>query len=265
MNGNPDLNRQQSTAGYDDHELATSLATVAGELLLAARAELTAAGADERTIKDAGDQRSHDWLMAQLASARPGDAVLSEEGKDDKARLSASRVWIIDPLDGTREFGEGRDDWAVHVALAIDGAPAVGAVALPGLGVTFSTAPAAAVPSRDVDSPVRLVVSRSRPPALALAVAETLGGELLPMGSAGAKAMAVVRGEADVYVHGGGQYEWDNCAPAAVALAAGLHASRLDGTPLVYNNDDVYLPDLVICRAELADEVLAAVTAAGHA
>ncbi len=264
MNGNPDLTRQQSTVGADDHELAISLAAAAGELLLAARAELTAGGADERTVKDAGDQRSHDWLMAQLASARPDDAVLSEEGKDDKARLDASRVWIIDPLDGTREFGEGRSDWAVHVALAVDGAPVVGAVALPGLNTTLGTVPAAVVPPRDPNAAIRLVVSRSRPPALAVAVAEALGGELLPMGSAGAKAMAVVRGEADVYVHGGGQYEWDNCAPAAVALAAGLHASRLDGTPLVYNNDDVYLPDLVICRAELADDVLAAVAAVDH-
>ncbi len=228
------------------------------------RDELSAQGADERTIKDAGDQRSHDWLMAQLASVRPGDSVLSEEGKDDKARLAASRVWIIDPLDGTREFGEGRDDWAVHVALAVDGAPVAGAVALPGLGVTLSTAPPAVVPPRDTGAPIRLVVSRSRPPALALSVAERLGAELLPMGSAGAKAMAVVRGEADVYVHGGGQYEWDNCAPAAVVLAAGLHASRLDGSPLVYNNDDVYLPDLVICRPELADDVLATVSAAGQ-
>jgi 3'(2'), 5'-bisphosphate nucleotidase len=219
-------------------------------------------GADERSVKDEGDRRSHLWLMEELATARPDDAVLSEEGKDDHARLAASRVWIIDPLDGTREFGEGRDDWAVHVALAIDGVPTTGAVALPGLGLTLSTEPAAVLPDRDLSAPVRLVVSRSRPPALATAVAETLGGVLLPMGSAGAKAMAVVRGEADVYVHAGGQYEWDNCAPAAVALAAGLHASRLDGSPLVYNNADPYLPDLVICRPELAGEVLTAVAGA---
>ena len=247
----------------DDHALAARLATAAGELLLALRDELAAEGTDERTVKDAGDLASHDWLMAELATARPDDAVLSEEGKDDQARLDASRVWIVDPLDGTREFGEGRADWAVHVALSVDGVAAVGAVALPGLGLTLASSPPAAVPPRAESAAVRLVVSRSRPPALATAVAATLGGELLPMGSAGAKAMAVVRGEADAYVHGGGQYEWDNCAPAAVAAAAGLHVSRLDGTPLRYNNADPYLPDLVVCRAELADDVLAAVAAAG--
>jgi 3'(2'), 5'-bisphosphate nucleotidase len=261
VSGIPDLISQESAGGQDDHELATSLATGAGELLLAVRAELADRGADQREVKDAGDRRSHDWLMAELTDRRPADAVLSEEGRDDKARLAASRVWIVDPLDGTREFGEGRDDWAVHVALAVEGIPVAGAVALPGLGITLSTEPPARPARRDPHAPIRLVISRSRPPALAVAVAEALDGELVPMGSAGAKAMAVVRGEADVYVHGGGQYEWDNCAPAAVALAAGLHASRLDGSPLRYNNDDVYLPDLVICRAELADAVLAAVAA----
>ncbi|MCU0309944.1 MAG: 3'(2'),5'-bisphosphate nucleotidase CysQ [Acidimicrobiales bacterium] len=227
------------------------------------RVELDAAGTGERAIKDEGDRRSHEWLMDELRRARPDDAVLSEEGKDDQARLAESRVWIVDPVDGTREYGEGRTDWAVHVALAVEGVPAAGAVALPGLGLTLSTEPPAVLPDRDPARPVRLVVSRSRPPALATTVADTLGGVLVPMGSAGAKAMAVVRGEADVYVHGGGQYEWDNCAPAAVALAAGLHASRLDGGPLRYNNPDPYLPDLVICRPELADAVLAAVAGAG--
>jgi 3'(2'), 5'-bisphosphate nucleotidase len=240
----------------DDHDLARDLARDAGELLLTVRAELVAAGADERSIKDAGDLRSHDWLMERLATLRPDDAVLSEEGKDDQARLGFSRAWIIDPLDGTREFSEIRDDWAVHVALAIDGEPVVGAVALPGLDLVLSTAERSTVPARPAGRPVQVVVSRTRPPAIAVAVAEQLGGELVPMGSAGAKAMAVVRGEVDVYVHGGGQYEWDNCAPAAVALAAGLHVSRLDGSPLRYNNADPYLPDLVICRPELAAEVL---------
>jgi 3'(2'), 5'-bisphosphate nucleotidase len=246
----------------DDHALSTRLATAAGELLLELRHDMRRDGADERAIKDRGDQRSHDWLMAELAAARPADAVLSEEGRDDGARLDAARVWIVDPLDGTREFGEGRDDWAVHVALAVDGVPTAGAVALPGLGTTLASRPPAVLPDRPGGRPVRLVVSRSRPPALATAVAEALDGELLPMGSAGAKAMAVVRGEADVYVHGGGQYEWDNCAPAAVALAAGAHVSRLDGTPLRYNNADPYLPDLVVCRPELAEAVLAAVATA---
>jgi len=245
-----------------DHVLAVDLAKRAGALLLEVRAELVAAGAEERTIKDAGDLRSHDWLMERLAALRPNDAVLSEEGKDDQARLSFARAWIIDPLDGTREFSEIRDDWAVHVALSINGEPAVGAVALPGLDLVLSTANPPSVPERPTDRPVQVVVSRTRPPAIAVAVAEQLDGELVPMGSAGAKAMAVVRGEVDVYVHGGGQYEWDNCAPAAVAIAAGLHVSRLDGSPLRYNNADPYLPDLVICRPELAAEVLKIVSAA---
>ncbi|CAB4322369.1 MAG: 3'(2'),5'-bisphosphate nucleotidase CysQ [Actinobacteria bacterium] len=245
-----------------DHALAVDLAQRAGALLLEVRAELVAAGADERTIKDTGDLRSHDWLMEQFAALRPDDAVLSEEGKDDQARLAFSRAWIVDPLDGTREFSEIRDDWAVHIALSIDGEPAVGAVALPGLDLVLSTANPPTVPPRPAGRPVQVVVSRTRPPAIAVAVAEQLSGELVPMGSAGAKAMAVVRGEVDVYVHGGGQYEWDNCAPAAVAIAAGLHVSRLDGSPLRYNNADPYLPDLVICRPELASEVLRIVSEA---
>ncbi len=245
-----------------DHELALDLAQRAGALLLEVRAELVASGADERTIKDAGDLRSHNWLMEQLASLRPEDAVLSEEGKDDQARLAFSRAWIVDPLDGTREYSELRDDWAVHVALSINGEPAVGAVALPGLNMVLSTANPSTVPERRAGRPIQVVVSRTRPPAVAVAVAEQLSGELVPMGSAGAKAMAVVRGEVDVYVHGGGQYEWDNCAPAAVAIAAGLHVSRLDGSPLRYNNSDPYLPDLVICRPELAAEVLRIVESA---
>lgn len=242
-----------------DDLLARDLADRAGELLLSLRDELQRSGATEREIKDAGDARSHELLAAALAEARPDDAFLSEEGRDDLSRVEAHRVWIVDPLDGTREYGEGRSDWAVHVALAVDGAPRIGAVALPGLGTVLSTAEPPTVPGRDESEPVRVVVSRSRPPALAVAVAERLEAELVPMGSAGAKAMAVVRGEVDVYVHGGGQYEWDNCAPAAVALAAGLHVSRLDGSPLVYNNADPYLPDLVVCRPELARAVLAAV------
>ncbi len=251
------------SAPTEDDGLARDLAEEAGRLLVALRTEMKADGADERTVKDAGDLRAHELLVAALADARPQDAVLSEEGKDDAARLAFERVWIVDPLDGTREYGEGRDDWAVHVALSIGGAPAVGAVALPGLDMVLSTASAPVLPARPPGRPVQMVVSRSRPPALAVAVAEALHGELVPMGSAGAKAMAVVRGEVDVYVHGGGQYEWDNCAPAAVALAAGLHASRLDGSPLVYNNADPYLPDLVICRPELADQVLEIIAAQG--
>ncbi len=237
-----------------DHELAARLAAAAGELLLGVRSELADATADER--KAAGDKRSHDFLMAALAAERPADAVLSEEGVDDPVRLSAKRVWIVDPLDGTREFSElGRDDWAVHVALWQEGELVAGAVALPAQGVTLATPDVAAPPAAPATP--RIVVSRTRPPAIALAVRDALGGELVEMGSAGAKVASVVQGISDVYVHAGGQYEWDSAAPVAVARAARLHTSRIDGSPLVYNQVDVKLPDLIVCRPEYADAVLA--------
>jgi 3'(2'), 5'-bisphosphate nucleotidase len=244
-----------------DHELAASLATQAGELLIRLRSELTDRGASAKELKDEGDRQSHELLMAALAEARPGDAVLSEEGKDDKARLDAERVWIVDPVDGTREFSEPpRSDWAVHVALVIDGAVAGGAVALPALGETLGTGPLApSLAPADPGSP-RVVVSRTRPPEAAMTVVEALEGRLVEMGSAGAKTMSVVRGESDVYVHSGGQYEWDSAAPVAVAQAAGLHTSRIDGSPLVYNRPDPYLPDLLVCRSEYTDAVLAALS-----
>ncbi len=235
-----------------DDEVAARLATEAGDLLLGVRDELADASAAER--KDAGDKRSHDFLMEALASVRPDDAVLSEEGVDNPIRLGAERVWIVDPLDGTREFSElGRDDWAVHVALWQAGELVAGAVALPAQGVTT---PDVAQPPPAPTTP-RIVVSRTRPPAVALAVRDALNGVLVEMGSAGAKVASVVQGLADVYVHAGGQYEWDSAAPVAVARAAGLHTSRIDGSPLVYNQADVLLPDLVVCRSELADAVLA--------
>ena len=251
----PDLPDASAT----DDEIAAALADAAGQMLVDLRTGLTLQGADQRTIKDAGDRESHDWLVAALAAVRPDDAVLSEEGRDDRSRLGHERVWIVDPLDGTREYGEGRSDWAVHVALSIAGIPAVGAVAQPGIGRVFSTAEPDTVPPRDASAPVRMVVSRSRAPMITVLVAQRLGASYLEMGSAGAKAMAVVRGEADFYLHAGGQYEWDNCAPAAVALAAGLHASRVDGAPLRYNNADPWLPDLLVCRPELAGPILAIV------
>ncbi|MCG7610477.1 MULTISPECIES: 3'(2'),5'-bisphosphate nucleotidase CysQ [Mycobacterium] len=242
----------------NDHELAARLATRAGDLLLDVRADYADAPAAER--KAAGDKQSHDFLMAELAKMVPADSVLSEEAtadeRADPARLSAERVWIVDPLDGTREFSElGRDDWAVHVALWSAGELVAGAVALPAQNTTLST-PEVAAP-RPFDGPPRVVVSRTRPPAVALAVREALDGTLVEMGSAGAKVAAVIRGVADVYVHAGGQYEWDSAAPVAVARAAGLHTSRIDGSRLVYNSADPTLPDLIVCRPELAERVLA--------
>lgn len=234
-----------------DDQLAERLAVAAGAILLELRARGDLEG---KALGQAGDEAANAMLCREIRAARPDDALLSEEEKDNVARCARSRVWIVDPLDGTREYGEGRSDWAVHVALAIDGVAAVGAVALPGLRATLTSAsPLSLAPP---NHPPKMLVSRTRPAAEAVYVAEHLGADLVPMGSAGAKAMAVVRGEADIYLHTGGQYEWDNCAPAAVAAAAGLHVSRADGSPLRYNNADTYLPDLLICRKELAEAVL---------
>lgn len=240
----------------DDIELARHLARGAARILM----ELRSAGTHEgKALGAEGDLRANTWLMAEIAAHRAEDGVLSEETKDTPARLAKSRVWIIDPLDGTREYGEGRDDWAVHVGLAVDGVATLGAVALPGLGLLLDSA--APLPLPPIAERPRLLVSRSRPAREAVIVSDVLGGELVPMGSAGAKAMAVVRGEAEIYLHSGGQYEWDNCAPVAVAAAAGLHVSRIDGSPLVYNQADTYLPDLLICRREWATRALEAVAA----
>ena len=234
-----------------DAELAARLAEIAGRLLLEVRDCRLIAG---EALGKAGDQTANQFLVHAIRDQRPDDGLLSEEEKDNFERLAHSRVWIVDPVDGTREYGESRTDWAVHVALAIDGKAAVGAVALPGLGVVLRSDQPLALPSAAAIP--RMVVSRSRPAKEALAVAQAIGAELVPMGSAGAKAMAIVRGEAEIYLHTGGQYEWDNCAPAAVAEAAGLHVSRADGSPLLYNQPDTYLPDLLICRPEWAKRVL---------
>lgn len=249
-----------AAAATDDHELAAWLATVAGKRLLEVRQE----GLEGRELKDAGDRAAHELLMSLLAEHRPGDAVLSEEGKDDKARLTSSRVWIVDPLDGTREFSEvPRDDWAVHVALWADGDLVAGAVAQPALGETFHTGAPPVVPPSTSPRP-RIAVSRSRPPAFVHALGEELGAELVAMGSAGVKVISVARDVTDAYVHAGGQYEWDSAAPVAVARAAGLFTSRIDGTPLQYNQEDVYLPDLIVCRPELAERIVAFVKEHGY-
>ncbi len=237
-----------------DAELAAQIAALARDLLLELRAT---SGRTGRELGKLGDELANNLILDRLAAERPDDAVLSEESKDTPERLTRSRVWIIDPLDGTREYGEGRDDWAVHVALAVDGMASVGAVALPGQ-VLRSDQP---TPLPGPNHPLRMVVSRTRPAHQAVHVSAVLQADLVPMGSAGAKAMAVVLGQADIYLHSGGQYEWDNCAPVAVAQAWGLHCSRIDGSALVYNCADVSLPDLLICRRELAEQVLALVAA----
>ncbi len=247
----------------DDHRFAAWAATVAGELLTEVRGQ----GLEGKELKDAGDRASQELLARLLAEHRPDDAVLSEESAEthtDKTRLSADRVWIIDPLDGTREFSEPpREDWAVHVALwqrtgegpgGDAGDLVAGAVAQPGLDTTFSTGEPPAVPAATAARP-RIAVSRTRPPAFVQALAEEIGAELVPMGSAGAKVISVVRDVTDAYVHAGGQYEWDSAAPVAVARAAGLHTSRADGAPLAYNQENVLLPDLLVCRPELAERI----------
>jgi 3'(2'), 5'-bisphosphate nucleotidase len=235
-----------------DADLAAHLAHVAGRILLEVRDSGIFEG---KALGKAGDQTANEFLVHALRQQRPDDGLLSEESKDTDERLGKSRVWIIDPVDGTREYGEARSDWAVHVALAVDGVASIGAVALPGQdgGVVLRSDKVGDL--RTHEGSPRLVVSRTRPAAEALSVAERLGGELVPMGSAGAKAMAVVQGEAEIYLHSGGQYEWDSCAPVAVASAYGLHCSRIDGSPLVYNQQDTYMPDLLICRKEWTEAV----------
>lgn len=238
-----------------DAELAAQLADAAGRILLEVRGSGLIEG---KALGKAGDQTANQFLIHALQQQRPEDGLLSEESKDTDERLGKERVWIIDPVDGTREYGEERSDWAVHVGMAVNGVATVGAVALPGLDggtVLRSDQPQALPPMADKP---RMLVSRTRPAAEAVAVAEKIGAELVPMGSAGAKAMAVVRGEAEIYLHSGGQYEWDNCAPVAVAEAHGLFCSRIDGSPLRYNQADTYLPDLLICRKEWTDRVFAA-------
>ena len=253
----------------DDHALARDLAVEAGRRLL----ELRARDGEPDLLRKAGDRLSHEFLTAALADRRPGDVVLSEEGADDPARLTASRVWIVDPLDGTREFGEpGRTDWAVHVALWQrngSGGLTAGAVALPAQDQVLSTATPAGPPPQAArlaalspaaaQARVRIVVSRTRAPRFVRDISDLIDAELVPLGSAGAKVAAVVCGEADAYVHAGGFYEWDTAAPVAVARAAGCHASRIDGSPLAYNQANLRMPDILVCRPALAGALLQAI------
>jgi 3'(2'), 5'-bisphosphate nucleotidase len=246
----------------DDHALARDLATEAGALLLRLRSDR--GFGDIRALRDAGDRESHVYLTEALARQRPDDSVLSEEGKDELSRLDAERVWIVDPLDGTREYAEeGRGDWAVHVALWERGGLVAGAVALPSQGKTLSTAEPIALPDPPTDR-IRIAVSRTRPPEFTRRLADHLDAdvELVPIGSAGAKVAAVLLGEVDAYVHAGGQYEWDSAAPVAVAHAVGAHASRIDGSSLTYNQEDTNLPDILVCHPELAPTLLAGIRAA---
>jgi 3'(2'), 5'-bisphosphate nucleotidase len=248
------------TLQLDDHELASDVATAAGSVLMALRTSAVLTG---KPLGDVADATANELITRLLAHARPDDGFLTEEAAPDPKRLGMDRVWIVDPLDGTREYGEhaqGRDDWAVHVALTVGGRPLACAVALPALGMTLGTASPPALPEAPPGR-LKILVSRTRAPDLAFKVAERLNAELVPMGSAGAKAMAVLRGEAHAYLHAGGQYEWDSCAPVGVALRAGLHASRIDGSPCIYNGADVSMPDLLVCRKEIAEPMLAAVAA----
>ncbi len=247
-------------ATFDDDELAAHIAEEAGGVLVELRQRMGVG--DAKALGREGDRRANELIMAALATARPEDAVLSEEGDEHSGRpdrAGSSRVWVIDPLDGTREYGEGRADFAVHIALVIDGLPMVGAVALPGQGHVLVTGARRsrerALAPRE-EGPLRIVVSRTRPPLEAKRVAARLDAQLVPMGSAGAKTAAVLQGSVDAYVHSGGQYEWDSAAPVAVAHAYGAYAARLDGSALLYNQPDPWLPDLVVCRPELSGAIL---------
>ena len=239
-----------------DQQLASRVATDAGAMLVELRDELVAEGIHYWDLKDEGDVAGHRYIMSALTAARPDDVILSEEAADNRKRLNATRVWIIDPIDGTNEFAEHpRHDWAIHIALWEAGELTAASVALPTLGITFDASPAAVVPPSTRAKPL-LVTSRSRNPYCAVMVANALGCDVARLGSAGAKAMAVVMGEADIYVHDGGMYQWDSAAPSAVAKAAGLHVSRIDGSPLKYNQESLWLPDFLVCRTELAEPAL---------
>ena len=248
----------ESWRALTDAELATELARETGARLVAHREQLVERGTTMWQLKDSGDMLGHHFIMDALGTLRPDDAVLSEEGHDDRKRLLADRVWIVDPLDGTNEYGEGRADWAVHIALWNGGRLTDAAVSLPAIDEVFPTSPPCPLPDKEGRKP-RLVTSRNRAPYAAILVAERMDCEAFRLGSAGAKTMSILMGEADIYVHDGGMHQWDSAAPAAVAMAAGLHASRIDGSPLEYNGHDTWLPDFFVCRPEYVDDILHAI------
>ena len=240
------------TSSIDDETLAHRLAQGTGEILKGVR---NVGLLRDGELGDAGDSIAQEWIARALAIHRPEDAVLSEEATDDLVRLGRERVWIIDPLDGTREYAGVRQDWAVHIALAVNGTVTTAAVGMPDLGQVFSSRDARAVEGHLTN---RLVISRNSTPDVAVHVAEQTGMDTTTMGSCGAKAVSVLLGDNDAYIHAGGQFEWDNAAPVGVCTAAGLHCSRLDGSEIVYNNRHPYMPDFVICRSEIREEMLAA-------
>lgn len=240
---------------HTEQQDASRIALQAGQMLLELRQRMQNKGFSEHLLRAEADRASHTSILQALTSAYPQDGVLSEEGKDNPDRLLRTHVWIVDPLDGTREFSEGRPDWAIHVALAVNNWPVIASVALPDAQQVFNASPPEQLKARPA-GPLRIVISRTRPPDIVFSLARRLKAELIPMGSAGAKTMAVLSGEADCYIHAGGQYEWDSAAPAGVATAAGLHVSRLDGSQLRYNQPDPWLPDLLVCRPEYARQIL---------
>ncbi len=253
-----------------DRQLALDVSEKAAQNLLRIRREGFLKGESGRALSDVGDRISEEIIRSMIESERPDDAILSEEQMtEDQRRFYAERVWIIDPLDGSREFGtEANADWAIHVALwnrsqsdtngFHEGKIALSVVTIPATGETY-TSFWTQKRDYDIETPIRIVVSNTRAPEWLSDLGAYLNVTLLPRGSAGVKAMEVVAGRADAYVHSGGQYEWDSAAPVGVSLAAGLHASRLDGTPLRYNQPDPYLPDLVICKKTLAPLLLEAI------
>ena len=252
----------------DDHLLAANLAESAGRMLVDCRSGAAGQLLGGSSLAHEGDQRAHLHLLTRLQEARPDDAVLSEEGADDAQRLDSSRLWVIDPLDGSRDYGFGNDEWAVHVGLVEDGKIVAGAVALSALDLLFHTGegegPACAVDENNPNRRPVIVTARSRVNAEGMLLAHELGADVFACGSAGVKAMLVVNGTADAYVHASPLYEWDVCAPAAVAQSAGLHVSDAAGDPLVFNQARPVVNSFLVCRPELVDDILSALSSTGY-